>query len=320
MKHIKICVYKIKYICSLSIRRYLKIFTTFFAILGCTLTVAEFVQYIFESDFVYVFLRKYVWCFLIVCFIVSFFKNKFKLSYEYFLKGTDVKINLKVDDVLNQKAAIVIPTSTTFDTKMDDDFISENSIQGQFQNKYFSNNLKELDRLLEKGLEGYSYELINAVNSKNKRYPIGTVSKVTYKGKHYYFVAIADVNDFGKTINTKFTNVQLTLEGIWNHIENKGHIENLAIPLIGTGKAGIHDATRKKVIQEIIFSFVASSQQRKVTEKLQICIHPQDLEHKDLELEELNEYLKYMCMYRYVDMIDNNEGKVISVESELSKI
>lgn len=320
MKCIKTWGYKVKFICSCTIKRYLKIFATFFAILGGVLTVAEFVQFVFESYIVYEISRKHVWWFLLICIIVSFLKNKFKLSYEYFLKGTDVKINLKVDDVLDQKAAVIIPTSTTFDTKMEDEFISKNSIQGQFQNKYFKNNLEALDGLLENGLEGYSYELINAVNSKNKRYPVGTVSKVTVKGKHYYFVAIADVNDFGKTINTKFENVQLTLEGIWNHIENKGHIENLAIPLIGTGKAGINDASRKRVIQEIIFSFVASAQERKITEKLQICIHPKDLEHKDLELDELNEYLKYMCKYRYVDLFENNEGKAISIEHALSKI
>ena len=105
--------------------------------------------------------------------------------------------------------------------------------------------------------------------------------------------------------------VQLALEGIWSQIENKGHIENLAIPLIGTGRAGIKDASRKRVVEEIIFSFVASAKERKITENLKICIHPLDLAHADLELEHLKEYMHYMCEYRYADEKGPIEGNVI---------
>ena len=215
--------------------------------------------------------------------MVSFYSNKVKLGYEYFIKGTDVKISVCVKDVLDNNAAILIPTNTTFDTIMEDEFISVNSVQGQFQKKYFENNLRTLDELLEKGLEGNNYEVLERTASKCKRYPIGTVCKVTIDRKHFYFVAIADINEYGKTINTKFENIQIALEGIWNQLETKGHIENLAIPLIGTGKAGIKDAKRERVIKEIIFSFVASSKERKITENLLICVHPLDLEHKDMK-------------------------------------
>lgn len=284
------------------------------ALLGIILTVGECVQWMFNSNIIYTWMHDYVVLILLACIVISFWKNKAQLSYEYFLKGTDVKINLKVTDVLTAKAAIVIPTNTTFDTKMEDEFISISSVQGQFQKKYFDNNLGALDSLIEKGLEGYTYEKIDRIHSKDKKYPLGTVSKVTYDGKHYYFVAIADINEYGKTVNTKFENVQIALEGLWSQLESRGHIENLAIPLLGTGRAGIKDASRRKVIQEIIFSFVASAKERKITENLQICIHPLDLEHKDLELEKLNEYLHYMCEYRYADENGKTEGIAINTQ------
>lgn len=314
MKHISNWGCKIKFIFKFTIKRYWQIVETVLALLGIILTLGECVQWMFNSNIIYTWMHDYVVLILLACIVISFWKNKVQLSYEYFLKGTDVKINLKVADVLTVKAAIVIPTNTTFDTKMEDEFISISSVQGQFQKKYFHNNLGTLDSLIEKGLEGYSYEKIDRLHSKDKKYPLGTVSKVTYDGKHYYFVAIADINEYGKTVNTKFENVQIALEGLWSQLESRGHIENLAIPLLGTGRAGIKDASRRKVIQEIIFSFVASAKERKITENLQICIHPLDLEYKDLELEKLNEYLHYMCEYRYEDENGKTEGIAINTQ------
>ncbi len=311
MKPIKNLGCKAKFLLKNTFKNYIGIANTILAILGVLLTVGECCKFMFDSNIVFDLLHRYAIPILIFCIICGFLKNKTPLKYEYFLKGTDVKLNIQVTDVLKTKNAIIIPTNTTFDTKMEDEFISVNSVQGQFQELYFKNNLSTLDDLLEKGLKGCEFVGLNRTGSKNKKYPIGTVSKITHQGQHYYFVAIADINEYGKPVNTKFENIQLALEGVWSQLENKGHIENLAIPLLGTGRAGIKEASRKKVIEEIIFFFVASAKERKITEELQICIHPLDLAQKDLNLEELDEYLRYMCQYRYIGQTTSNEGSVI---------
>ena len=304
-------VYKVKFVFKNTVKRFPNLIKAILSVLGVLLTVAECVHIMFDSEIVYDLMHKYVIFILAICVIGCFIATRTRLKYEYLIKGTDIKVALQVCDVLKNNTAIVIPTNTTFDTIMEDEFISINSVQGQFQKKYFDNNLGSLDELINKGLEGLEYEVLNRTSSKCKRYPIGTVSKITVSGQHFYFVAITDINQYGKTENTKFENVQLALEGIWNQLENKGHIENIAIPLLGTGKAGIRDATRERVIKEIIFSFVAFSKERKVTEKLLICIHPSDLEHKDLHLEEIDEYLQYMCKYRYEDVNLKAEGTAV---------
>lgn len=311
MMYIKNWVCKCKFVFKYTSKRFFQMLETVLALLGLILTIGECMDKMFDSDIIFTWMQDYAKWILLVCVIVAFLRCRVRLKYEYFLNGSDVKISMQVMDVFSAKNAIVIPTNTTFDTKMEDEFISIKSVQGQFQKKYFDNNLGTLDSLLEKGLEGCEYKEVNRVHSKNRRYPIGTVSKVTHDRKHFYFVAIADINEHGKPINTKFENVQLALEGVWRELENKGHIENLAIPLIGTGRAGIKGASRKKVIQETIFSFVASAKERKITEELQICIHPLDLAHKDLDLQDLNEYLHYMCKYRYEEEESPAEGNVI---------
>lgn len=309
--HIRDWVCKEKFVIKNTLSRWKQIGRTILSMLGALLTIAECFLWMFDSNIIYRWMHDFVLLIIITLLVVSFIINRVKLKYEYLLRESDIKLTLQVADVLNNKGAVVIPTNTTFDTLMEDEFISVNSVQGQFQKIFFKNNLHTLDDLIEKGLQDVDYELIDRVESKRKRYPLGTVSKVPFNGIHYYFVAIADINQFGKPINTSFQNIQIALEGLWNQLEIRGHIENLAIPLIGTGKAGIKDATREKVIKEIIFSFIASSQERKITEKLIICIHPLDLAQKDLKLRELDEYLKYMCKYRYTNTNNSEEGTAL---------
>lgn len=297
MINIRFLFYKMKYIFFNTSKFLYKIVCTALTLLGLLLTIAEFIQYAFGTDIIYQWIHMYAAIICIGSFMISFYKNRVKLEYEYFLKGTDVKVNLKVTDILKSEAAIVIPTNTTFDTLMEDEFISKNSVQGQVQKLYFEDNLGVLDRLIENGLSGVSYDVLNRSGSKCKKYPIGTVCKITYDNKHFYFVGIADINEHGKPINTNFENVQKALEGVWCFLDDKGHLENLAIPLIGTGKAGIREATREKVVKEIVSSFNKYTQKSKISEKLQICIHPSDLEQKDLKLLELSEYVKYVCKY-----------------------
>lgn len=302
---------KCKYVLKNTLGKWIQIGATFLSMLGALLTIAEGILWMFNTNIIYDWMHEYVILIIGIFLLASFFINKVRLKYEYFLKESDIKLTLQVSDVLNNEGAVVIPTNTTFDTLMEDEFISINSVQGQFQKSYFDHNLHTLDDLIEKGLQGINYEIVDRVGSKKKRYPLGTISKVSFNGTHYYFVAIADINQFGKPINTSFQNIQIALESLWNQLEIRGHIENLAIPLIGTGKAGIKDATREKVIKEIVFSFVASSQERKITEKLQICVHPLDLEQKDLNLKELDEYMKYMCKYRYTGTNNREEGTAL---------
>ena len=87
---------------------------------------------------------------LILGMLVITIINKPKKEYVFNIKDRDIKIILKVGDILKEKFSIVVPTNTTFDTKTENDFISIHSVQGQVQDKYFKNNSRTLDNLMEK--------------------------------------------------------------------------------------------------------------------------------------------------------------------------
>lgn len=168
-------------------------------------------------------------------------------------------------------SAIVIPTNTTFDTIMDDEFISVKSIQGQFQKKYYGYNFSELNNSIKSSLDqSYANSFIvlqNRTKTNNKRYDIGTVAKVTQRGQHFYFLAVADISPTGKPENVTMQNMTKALVGLWDFLSKEGHNEPITIPVIGTGRGGLRDGTLEDVVHESVFSFITKTQDEFVSKK-----------------------------------------------------
>ena len=123
----------------------------------------------------------------------------------FFKQKTAYEIRLSL---VGSEMCIRDSTNTFFRTVMEGDYISLESVQGAFQLRYFKNNIGELDNLIAESLmqQGIEGEDSSDIHGQTKKYPIGTVAKVDYRGKHYYFLAINDVNKFGKPENQDYTN------------------------------------------------------------------------------------------------------------------
>lgn len=279
--------------------RFMKMAEKVFSVWGLICAIYEIEDIAVSTTIVKDILRNNFLIFLIGSVIYAFISTKKGLKYTATIKDTGIKVSLSIGSLFWAKTnSFVISTNTTFDTKMDNEFISRTSVQGQFQLRHFKNNLQSLDKLLAEGLEDVPSFHLNRKTSKCERYPVGTVSKVDYKKKHYYFTAIADINDKGKTVNTSIENVKKCLLGTWEFIRQKGHVEDLAIPVIGTGRAGIPNLSIEKAIMEIIYSIVDYSRTKKISNHFYIRIHPSDIKRNNIDIDELNVFLQCMCNYR----------------------
>jgi len=303
--------YKLKYSFLRTIsKKWKDILSHSFALVGTIFTLAEILDNVFNKSIGYTALRSNFIVILIAIFIISICIDWEHLKCTYFLEDTDIQITLLVGDIFHQKGAIVIPTNTTFDTLMDDEFISIHSVQGQYQEKYYHNNLKLLNSQLIESLEGIPYiELADNRQTNAKQYEIGTACKISRGMQHTYFLAVANINKFGKPINATFHDITTSLVCFWQNLNTMGHIEELLIPLLGTGRAGVKDASRDKIIQEIIFSFIVAAREMKITESLTICIHPSDFAKKNLHWDDMCDYLYYMCKFKYSEQSSRTEGQ-----------
>lgn len=278
-----------------------------FAIAGVLLTIAEGADEIFDYHKLFELYKDYFLPILGVALLVSVIKNWDRLQFEIQVADSpDVTVVLKVGDALRNKGAVIIPTNTTFDTEMKDDFISVGSLQGQYQLKYFKGKTSELDTLIDEGLKDKKFVPIkDGRKSKTKRYPIGTVCKLNGASKRAYFLADSDINKNGIPIDVETTDITEALFGLWENFNSIGNMETYSIPLLGTGKAGVNDASRDDVIKQILVTFLAATKEHKITEKLVICVHPNDYEK--IHWDELCEYIKYQCQFANVRPSQRNQ-------------
>lgn len=236
---------------------------------------------------------------IIIGLLISCIHNRKKINCCKLVCNRDMQIAISVKDIFLNRVAnsFIIPTNTFFRTNMDEEYISSQSVQGRFQLKYFKKNIKALDEQIRKSLEaqGIIGENANDCFGSTKKYPIGTVAKVDCKRKHFYFVAINDVNYYGKPIGQTIENVTTSLDAIVDAIQRIGHCDTLCIPLIGSGKAAIQEATKEIVFKKTVDCFIKSKE--KVVNKLIISVNPKDYFSGVADLDRMEKYLDYKCEF-----------------------
>ena len=281
-----------------------------FALLGGFYSIIEIEQNVFKSEFFLNLFRENTICIFTVMTIIAVILSGEKTEVSAHLGKKDYSITLKLGDLLRTKnSAIVIPTNSTFDTTMYGEFISEKSIQGKFQNKFYHNNVEELDKLLQTSLDSKyhdNYEELNdRINTKSRRYPIGSVAKITINKTHYYFLAMSDVSAKGKPENVTMHTITEALVGLWNYLSEDGHTESVTVPVIGTGRGRLQDGNLESVVQETIFSFISAAQEDFIAKGLTVCIYPPTLREANVSWEDLCNYLKLNCCFAQ----ENNKHK-----------
>lgn len=237
---------------------------------------------------------------VVIGLLIACIHNRKKINCCKKVSNCDMQIAISVKDIFSNRAAnsFIIPTNTFFRTKMDGEYISPNSVQGRFQLKYFKKNINDLDGLIYESLrkQGCKGETASDCFGSTMKYPIGTVAKIDYKKKHFYFVAINDVNEYGKPVGQSLENVNIALTAVTDAIKRMGHCDILCIPLLGSGRAAIQEATKENVFQRTVDCFIQSND--KLVSKLIISVNPQDYLDGKIDLTRMEKYLDYKCEFR----------------------
>lgn len=192
----------------------------------------------------------------------------------------DFSIEVKIADLFTVSGAIMISTNTKFEADVAGGKIAPDSLQGQFTARYFTGNQNELIAKIREGLRKIG---------GSAPFPMGTIIPITTHGKTFYFTSMADLNEKGNAI-TNLENVRLALDGLWKHVREAGELQELAVPVIGTGRGRLQQ-TRKKMVALIAESFVKASEQGKFTNKLVIVIRPEDASNFGINLYDIKDFL-----------------------------
>ena len=213
-----------------------------------------------------------LWHLLAISFVYASIKTRPKRTYSCRLNGRDTVVELYIGDFFDEKnSALIISSNTSFDTSMDEDLISDKSIQGQFTARYYKGAIANLNHELDRALIGISPIKSDTMKSgKSKVYSMGTIAGVRISNRQVYFVALASMSSDGRAF-TKKEDVLSAISELWNYIMEKGGLDVLVIPIVGTGYSRLPD-NRDIMVKEIIKSFVAACSSKRFTEKLRIVI------------------------------------------------
>ncbi len=192
----------------------------------------------------------------------------------------DFEIEVRIGDLFDAAGAVLVSTNTNFECDVASGKISSKSLQGQFTAKYFTGNQS---KLIEEVAAGLPAEL-------EPPYPMGTTVPVNTHGKTFYFTAMAALNDDGNA-STTIPDVKKALNGLWEYVRRAGELQELAVPVIGTGRGRLQ-VPRNKMIELISESFVEAAAKGKFSDRLVIVIHPDDAKRFQVNLYEVKDRLR----------------------------
>jgi DNA-binding SARP family transcriptional activator len=191
-------------------------------------------------------------------------------------------------DLFDQREAnLVVGFTDTFDTSTErNELISAQSVQGQLLHRLYGGDASVLDRELRRGLR--RVVPVGRENPQDKpkgkrvRYPVGTVVPLPHEERWIFAVAYSrQGNDLlGRSSPDE---LRLSLKCLWNAVALRGQLRPVAIPLVGSGLARIHELNRTQLAAMIVETFAAAQRDRaSVSPELRIVIRPQDVDTADL--------------------------------------
>ena len=231
---------------------------------------------------------------LIVSFIFSILKrlylkcrNEFKIKFN----NPNFEVEVKYGDLFKEKSNIVIGFNNYFDTQMPE-VISPSSIQGQFEQLYYKDNIDKLNSEILNALKRKKCQAIknntDKVNGKRLELPIGTTITISNNNRKIFLTAYSKMSERCMA-ESNITYLTITLNELWDEIRNSGQCNEFAIPVLGSGLARI-PVGKMALLCLILLSFITSSKEQIISNKLTITLNKKD--KKIYKLSDIEVFLK----------------------------
>jgi len=234
----------------------------------------------------------------IVILAIALIKNKPKTTFLYQLRDKDNFIEVRVGDAFKNKGSLIIPFNDCFDVSLGGNVKKAKSLQNKLITEYYSGKEDHL-----------ATDISKKIDISQSPYAIGETIEVNQNQKLFYLL----VNSRKKANNRVESSVDdflLSLSKLWRYIALESERNSVVtIPLISTNHGRITNINRVTAIKEIIESYIDASKFLNVSDKLIISIHPNDLKKGNINLDDIDDFLKFSCNhYKITTFSDKTEG------------
>ncbi|CAC9495590.1 hypothetical protein BPUTSESOX_469 [uncultured Gammaproteobacteria bacterium] len=245
-------------------------------------------------------ITKSIWLFVIVSIVIlaiALIKNKPKTVFLYQLRDKDNFIEVRVGDAFKNKGSLVIPFNNCFDVSLGGNVKKAKSLQNKLITEFYSGKEEHL-----------ATDISKKIDSTRSQYEIGTTIEIEQNEKLFYL--LVNSRKENNRVESSVDDFLLSLSKLWIYIAlESGRNSVVTIPLISTNHGRITNINRATAIKEIIESYIDASKSLNVSDKLIISIHPNDLIKGNINLDDIDDFLKFSCQhYKITTFSDKPEG------------
>jgi hypothetical protein len=197
------------------------------------------------------------------------------------IKSINTTIEISFGDLFNSPSSKIISVNEFFDSELGD-HVSERSVHGQFIRRYFSGHPAPFNELVDAELRGLLSDEVSRTTGKTKRYPIGTTAVIRVGSEQFFLTAVTHTDLVTLKSACDMPTLWRALSGLWSAIRNRAGGAPVAMPLIGSGLAGISLAPQA-LLHLIVISIVDASRERHIASPIHIVLPYSLFDEIDLE-------------------------------------
>lgn len=223
------------------------------------LSFSCFLSVIAASGITYFFLNGY--------FLNGFLQKKIEIPSH----DLDTKIFVKFGNLFEEEGWKAVGASDFFDSHVDEDLVSSNSLHGHVINTFWSDNRTDWQKQINSSLKNVVGEKVTRSKGNEYRYPIGTTGIAKSEDHKFLFVALGETDI---TSNVTSANGEMLISAVRGMLIKARAVcsyEPLFIPLMGSGLArvGIKNSV---ILDLIITAILEESRQGRVTGEITVIV------------------------------------------------
>jgi hypothetical protein len=217
---------------------------------------------------------------LVVLFLIQWIQaNRIK---RVTLKINNSDVVIEEGDIFKSDGYRIIPFNEYFDTQVDGELISRQTINGKYIVEHVA-SIEEIDRAIDNDQHAKSCisgQVSNRVLGKKKRYVLGTIIKDT----DYFMMAFSKFDSQNRAY-LEMNEYITCLMNMWNECDIHYGGRSIALPLLGSGITRFHsyeNITDQELLEIILWTFKVSRIRFQYPSQLRIVLTKNSLDKINL--------------------------------------
>lgn len=234
--------------------------------------------------------------------VISLTINAPKKSFVYKLRDKDSYIEVKVGDAFSNPGSLIVPFNDCFDVSLGGNVKKAKSLQNRLISEYYSDKDEHLLN-----------DIQQSVDISSAPFDVGKTVEVEQYGKTFYLLVNSRKKENNR-VESSADDFLLSLSKVWMYIAlESGRNSAVTIPLLSTNHGRITNINRVTAIKEIIDSYIDASKTYNIADKLIVSIFPDDLKKGNIDLDEIEEFLRFSCHhYTKTTFTNKIEGQEVT--------